>query len=127
MSFLNVICLLSALYILVKYHENILEGFKVMKIFLQFLETRGGNSWTVRVVIFIPDTSPLRKDSLLYPLYNLTKFHENSSKGIGVMRCNNASTNRQMDGWTDGFHADSYIPITYQLWDNKSQQKVLMI
>ena len=23
---------------------------------------------------------------------------------------NNAFMDRQMDGWTDGFHADSYIP-----------------
>ena len=30
MSFLNVICLLNVLYILVKYHENILTCFKVM-------------------------------------------------------------------------------------------------
>ena len=57
------------------YHENILKGFKVMvctkfynsKFFtilqfglhkiLQFLESRGDNSWTksVRVVILVPD------------------------------------------------------------------------
>ena len=29
-SFLNVICLLNVIYILVKYHENILTCFKVM-------------------------------------------------------------------------------------------------
>ena len=36
--FLNVICLLNVLYILVKYHENILTCFKVMVLtkFLQF-------------------------------------------------------------------------------------------
>ena len=28
--FLNVTCLLNVFYILVKYHENILQGFKVM-------------------------------------------------------------------------------------------------
>ena len=30
MSFLNVICLFNVIYILVKYHENILTCFKVM-------------------------------------------------------------------------------------------------
>ena len=37
-SFLNVICLLNVLYILVKYHKNILTCFKVMVCtnFLQF-------------------------------------------------------------------------------------------
>ena len=69
-SFLNVICLLNVLYILVKYHENILTCFKVMvctnKIFT-ILETRGDNSWTksVRVVFPVPDTLP-------NALYNLT-------------------------------------------------------
>ena len=32
-----------------------------------------------------------------------------------------------MDGQIDGFHADSYIPISYLLGDNEIQQKVLMI
>ena len=36
-SFLNVICLLNVLYILVKYHENILMCFKVM-VRTKFLE-----------------------------------------------------------------------------------------
>ena len=40
------------------------------------------------------------------------------------MRCTNASMDRQMDGRMDGFHADSYIPIIYQLGDNEIQQKV---
>ena len=37
------------------------------------------------------------------------QFPENSSKGsYGVH--NNAFMDRQMDGWMDEFHADSYIP-----------------
>ena len=47
-SFLNVICLLNVLYILVKYHENILTCFKVMvrTIFFYNSADKGDNSWT---------------------------------------------------------------------------------
>ena len=31
-----------------------------------------------------------------------------------------------MDGRTDGFHADSFIPKNFQLRDNEIQQKVFM-
>ena len=78
MSFLNVICLLNVLYILVKYHENILTCFKVMvrTKFLQF--QRQGD------ITHGPSQLEL---SFLYPtplpnaFYNLTEFHENSSEG----------------------------------------------
>ena len=49
-------------------------------------------------------------------LYNLTKFHENNSKGIGFMShtrfClqTDGRMDRQMDGWTDGCPGNSYIP-----------------
>ena len=99
MSFLNGICLLNVLYILVKYNENILTCFKVTvrTIFLQF--RRQGE------ITYGPSQLDL---SLLYPtplpnaLYNLTECHENSSRVLrsyGVH--NNAFMDRQMDGWMD--------------------------
>ena len=106
MSFLNVICLLNVLYILVKYHENILACFKVMvrSKFLQFWrqgELTHGPS--VRVVFLVPGTStkcPLQPDSFL-------KTAQTVVRSYGVHK--NGFMDRQMDGWTDGFHADSYI------------------
>ena len=96
MSFLYVTCLLNVLYILVKYHENILQGFRVMARtkFYNF-----GRLWEIT-----PESSPLELSFLhvtLLPnaLYNLTKFHENSSKGIGIMR--HTRFRLQMDGQTD--------------------------
>ena len=61
---------------------------------LQFWETMGDNSWTksIRVVI-------LHKTLLPNALYNLTKFHENSSKCIRVMGCTRFRL--QTDGQTD--------------------------
>ena len=44
-------------------------------------------------------------------LYILTKFHENSSKGIGVM--GRTRFRLQMDGRTDGRQGDRYIPRTF--------------
>ena len=41
-------------------------------------------------------------------LYNLTKFHENSSKGIGVM--GRTRFRLQTDGRADGRQGDRYIP-----------------
>ena len=41
-------------------------------------------------------------------LDNLTKFHENSSKGIGVM--GHTRFRLQMDGRTDRRQGDCYIP-----------------
>ena len=84
LSFLNVICLLNVLYILMKYHENILKGFKVM------VHTKFYNFWRLWEIAHGPSQLEL---SFLYPtplpdsLYNLTKFRENSSKGKGVMGC----------------------------------------
>ena len=78
MSFLNVICLLNVLYILVKYHENILTCFEVMvrTKFLQF--------WRQGDITHGPSQLEL---SFLYPaplpnaLYNPKECDENSSKG----------------------------------------------
>ena len=103
LSLLNVICLLNILYILVKYHKNILKGFKVM------IHTKFYNFWRLGEITHGPSQMELL---FLYPtplpiaLYNLTKFRENNSKGIGVMGYTimHLWTNR----WMDGFHADSY-------------------
>ena len=101
MSFLNVICLLNVLYILVKYHENSLTCFKVM-VRTKFLQFRGQGDIT---------RGPSQLElSFLYPtplpnaLYNLTEFHENSSNGyLGVMGCTimRLWTDRWMDGRVD--------------------------
>ena len=57
--------------VLVKYRENILEGFQSYGLhkILQFFEARGDNSWTksVRVVILVPVTPtqcPLQLDKV---------------------------------------------------------------
>ena len=78
MSFLNVICLLNVLYILVKYHENILTCFKVMvrTKFLQFWRQGDVTHRTSQLELFFLYPTPLPN-----ALYNLTEFHENSSKG----------------------------------------------
>ena len=60
---------------------------------LQFWETMGDNSW-------IKSMSFLHMTLLPNALYNLTKFHENSSKGIGVM--GHTRFRLQTDGQTDG-------------------------
>ena len=78
MSFLNVICLLNVLYILVKYHENILTCFEVMvrTKFLQF--------WRQGDITHGPsqlELSFLYQAPLPNALYNPTECHENSSKG----------------------------------------------
>ena len=67
--FLNVICLLDVLYILVKYHENILTCFKVMvrTNFLQF--------WRQGEITHGPsqlELSSLYLTPLPNALYNLT-------------------------------------------------------
>ena len=57
----------------------------------------------VRVVFLVPDTPtkcPLQPDSFL-------KIAQRVVRSYGVH--NNAFMDRQMDGWMDGFHADSYI------------------
>ena len=70
MAFLNVICLLNVLYILVKYHENILTCFKVMvrTKFLQFwrqVEITHGPSQLVFHVPDNPTKCPLQPYSFL--------------------------------------------------------------
>ena len=72
MSFLNVICLLNVLYILVKYHKNILTCFKVMvctKV-LQFWRqgeiTHGPSQLELSFfVLDTPTKCPLQPDSFL--------------------------------------------------------------
>ena len=82
MSFLYATRLLNVLYILVKYHENILKGvrFMVRTKFYNF-----GRLWEITPEPIRLELSFLHATLLLNALYNLTKFHENSSKGIGVM------------------------------------------
>ena len=94
------ICLLNVLYILVKYHENFLKGFKVM------VRTKFYNFWRLGEITHGPSQLEL---SFLHPIpvpnahYNLTKFRENSSKGIGIMRCTimRLWTDKEMEGWMD--------------------------
>ena len=96
MSFLNVTPLLNVLYILVKYHENILKGFRVMGC------TKFYNFGILREITLEPsqlELSFLHVTLLPNALYNLTKFHENSSKGIGVM--GRTRFHLQTDGQTD--------------------------
>ena len=75
-----------------------------------------------------PETSRLELSFLhatLLPdaLYNLTKFHENSSKDIGVMGRTrfrlqtDEQTDGQMDRRTDGRQGDRYIPRTFRSGD----------
>ena len=82
MSFLNVICLLNVLYILVKYVDMnvicLLTCFKV-KLRTKFLQF-----WRHGDITHVPSKLEL---SFLYPtplpnaLCNLIEFRENSSKG----------------------------------------------
>ena len=104
MSFLYTTCLLNVLYILVKYHENILKGFRVMvcKTFYNF-----GRLWEITPEPSRLELSFLHTTLLSNALY-LTKFHENSSKGIGVMGCTRFCV--QTDRRTDGRQGDRYIP-----------------
>ena len=65
LSLLNVICLLNVLYILVKSHENIIKGFKVMVLTRFYKFCRLGV--IVRVVILVPHTPtqyPLQPDKV---------------------------------------------------------------
>ena len=75
---------------------------KVLQFWRQGEITHGLSS--VRVVFLVPDTPtkcPLQPDSFL-------KIAQRVVRSYGVH--NNAFMDRQMDGWTDGFHADSCIP-----------------
>ena len=85
---------------------------------LQFWETMGDNSWTksVRVVILACDTPT-------NALCNLIKFHENSSKGIGVMGRTrfHLQTDRRTDGKRDRqTPGQSLYPRTFWSGDNKT-------
>ena len=120
MSFLYATCLLNVLYILVKYRENILKGFRVM-VRTKFYNF--GRLWEIT-----PESSRLELSFLhvtLLPnvLYNLTKFHENSSKGIGVMDC--TTFRLQMDRQTDARAiAISPEPFSWGIKINKKDQLI---
>ena len=92
MSFLNVICLLDVLYILVKYHENILTCFKVIvrTKFLQFRRrgdiTHGPSQLELSFLYRTPLTNAL--DNL--------KIAQRVLRSYGVH--NNVFMDRQMDG-----------------------------
>ena len=96
MSFFYGTCQLNVLYILVKYHENILKGFRVM------VHTKFYNFGRLWELTPEPSRLELFLHATLLPnaLYNLTKVHENSSKGIGVM--SHTRFRLQTDGQTDG-------------------------
>ena len=82
LSFLYATCRLNVLYILVKYHKNILKGFRVM-VRTKFYNF--GRLWDITPEPSQLELSFLHMTLLPSALYSLTKFHENSSKGIGVM------------------------------------------
>ena len=58
-------------------------------------------SWSCLSCTDTPTKCPLQPDSFL-------KIAQSVVRSYGVH--NNAFMDRQTDGWTDGFHADSYIP-----------------
>ena len=82
--------------ILMKYHENILKGFRVM-VCTKFYNF--GRLWEITPEPSRLELSFLHTTLLPNALYNLTKFHENSSKGIGVMGRTRFCL--QTDGQTD--------------------------
>ena len=95
MSFLNVICLLNVLYILVKYHENILfYSYAVHTKFLQFWRqgemTHGPSQLELSFLYLTPTKCPLQPDSFL-------KIAQRVVRSYGVH--NNAFMDRLMDGW----------------------------
>ena len=94
MSFLYATRLLNVLYILVKYHENILKGFRVM-VRTKFYNF--GRLWEITPEPSRLELSMLHATLLPNALYNLTKFHENSSKGIGYGPHKVSSTEEQTD------------------------------
>ena len=85
-------------YICTQFHENILDGVKVMDWtrFSKEKNQKGHNSVTNvgRVLVFVLCTS---SDDF----YICTKFHENIWNGR-VMRGHKKLTNEQTDRWTDG-------------------------
>ena len=77
-------CLLNVLYIFVKYHENILKGFRAM-VRTKFYNF--GRLWEITSepsrleLSFQLKLLFLYVTHLLNVLYNLIKYHENISKG----------------------------------------------
>ena len=96
LSFLYATRLLNVLYILVKNHKNILKGFRVM-VRTKFYNF--GRLWEITPEPSRLELSFLHATLLPNALYNLTKFHEKSSKGIGVMGRTRFCL--QTDGQTD--------------------------
>ena len=101
-SFLNVICLLNVLYILVKYHENILTCFKVMVCtkFLQFQRlgdiTLGSSQLELSFLYRTLTECPLQPDQSFMKIAQIRVLWR-----YGVH--NNALiwTDGWMDGWMD--------------------------
>ena len=85
-----------------KYHENILKGFRVM-VCTKFYNF--GSLWEITPEPSRLELSFLHMTLLPNALYNLTKFHKNSSKGIGVMGrtrfCLQTDGRTETDGQTD--------------------------
>ena len=80
----------------VKYHENILKCFRVM-VCTKFYNLE--RLWEITYEPSKIELSFFHATLLHSALYSLTKFHENSSKGIVVMgrtRCQ-LQTDGQMD------------------------------
>ena len=65
-----------------KYHENILKGFGIM-VHTKFYNF--GRLWEITPERNRSELSFLHVTHLPNALYNLTKFHKNSSKAIGDM------------------------------------------
>ena len=87
MSFLNVICLLNVLYILVKYHKNILTCFKVTvrTKFLQFWrqgEIIHGPSQLELSFLYL---TPLPFFLLLYEISKSVTLTSRSYQGMGMV------------------------------------------
>ena len=77
-------------------HENILKGARVMVCIKCY---NSGRLWEITHEPSQLEVSFLHVTLLLNALYNLTKFHENSSKGIGFMSRTRFCL--QTDGWMD--------------------------
>ena len=100
-SFLNVICLLNVIYILVKYHENTLTCFKVM-VCTKFLQFRRQGDITHR-----PSQSclsctrhPFQMPSTTWQSFMKIHVAQRVLRSYGVH--NNAFMDRQRrDGWMD--------------------------
>ena len=95
-AFLYATRLLNVLYLMVKYHENILKGLRVM---IRTKFCNFGTLWEITLEPSRLDLSFLHATLLPNTLYNLKKFHENSSKGIGVI--GRTRFRLQTDGQTD--------------------------